>query len=424
MGAVLAACSGPAVQTTTTTPTATNATTTTEATTATAIPSTTTTSIPLLSVVGKVVGPDDAPVSNARVSIDDTTTLTGADGLFDIETPGPATLTVSRPGWTSTTFDWGVDSDFARVSIEPRKIRGLRVGAGAAGDDGHFERLLAIAADTAINAFVFDTKQEGGRVLYETTVPEAQEIGAADIWYDPARRVSETHEAGLYAITRIVVFEDPLRAAARPDEKMSGWWLDPRAESVWEYNIALATEACRLGFDEVQFDYVRFPAGRTATVSGQLRLTEEERVAAIAGFLAAARSVLEPIGCPVSADIFAIVVSMEDDQGLGQRPEDLSRHVHALSPMVYPSHYSPGWLGFSDPNDHPYAVTADAIDDAVPRMARSSVLRPWIQAFWWSNTQIRSAIQAAEDRGVGWILWNVSSDFDREAIPTDAEVGQ
>ena len=113
---------------------------------------------------------------------------------------------------------------------------------------------------------------------------------------------------------------------------------------------------------------------------------------------------------------------MEDDQGLGQRPEEISRQVDALSPMVYPSHYSPGWLGYADPNDHPYDVTRSAILDAVERLGPGTILRPWLQAFWWSNAQIRSAIQAAEDSGVGWILWNIGSNYEADAIPTDEEL--
>ena len=110
-------------------------------------------------------------------------------------------------------------------------------------------------------------------------------------------------------------------------------------------------------------------------------------------------------GCAVSADVFAIVVSASNDQGIGQKPEELTRHLDAFSPMVYPSHYSPGWLGFDDPNEHPYDVTSDAIQDAQERMEPGVVLRPWLQAFWWTNDQIRTSIQAAEDHGVGWILW-------------------
>jgi hypothetical protein len=146
-------------------------------------------------------------------------------------------------------------------------------------------------------------------------------------------------------------------------------------------------------------------------------------VQVIAGFLAEARSVLKAMGCAVSGDVFGIVMSMEDDQGFGQRPEELSAHLDVLSPMVYPSHYSDGWLGFDYPNDHPYDVTADAIEDSMPRLSEGATLRPWLQAFWWTNAQIRSSIQAAEDHGVGWILWNVLSNFDAEALPSDAEVG-
>ena len=128
------------------------------------------------------------------------------------------------------------------------------------------------------------------------------------------------------------------------------------------------------------------------------------------------------MGCAVSAAIFGIVVSVPDDQGLGQRPEELSPHLDAVSPMVYPSHYSNGWLGFEDPNDHPYEVTADAITDALARLDPGASLRPWLQGFWWTDAQIRSSIQAAEDHGVGWIIWNVRSNFSADALPTDEEV--
>ena len=361
-------------------------------------------------------------MAGARVALHGSTATTGPDGFFALEAAEPGTLIVTRPGWTTAEHEWEADSQFARISLQPRVVRGLRVGAAAAGDDASFERLLELAEDTVVNAFVFDTKQEGGKVLYETMVQEAHHSGAVDPFYDPAERLDQVEEAGLYAITRIAVFEDSYRAAFRPEEKLAGIWVDPRLESVWDYNIDLAVEACELGFHEIQFDYVRFPAGRTAEVSGQLSLTERERVSAIEGFLSKAGETLNSMGCAVSADIFAIVVSMTDDQGLGQRPEEISRHVDAVSPMVYPSHYSPGWLGFSDPNQHPYDVTADAIDAALPRMDGTAVLRPWLQAFWWTNDQIRSSIQAAEDRGVGWILWNVRSDFDAAAIPSEDEL--
>jgi len=195
-------------------------------------------------------------------------------------------------------------------------------------------------------------------------------------------------------------------------------WIDPRDPQNWEYPLGLAVEACELGFDEIQFDYVRFPAGSTAAAA-QARnpTTEAERLAAIQGYLAEARSRLHPLGCALSADIFGIVLSAPNDQGIGQRPEEVSQVVDAVSPMVYPSHYSNGWLGFDDPNDHPGPVTADALDDGTPRLTSPALMRPWLQAFWWTNSQIAASIAEAEKRGVGWILWNAAGNYGESALP-------
>lgn len=394
----------------------------TTATTTTTVMVTTTTTMPTLQVSGRVATESGAPVSRAVVSMGDVTSTTGADGWFAFEANAPALLTVSKPGWVGVEVDWDESTTFYEATITPRRIRGLRVSAEASGDDESFQRLIELANETAVNAFVFDTKREGGDVLYETGVFEANEIGAVEAVYDPRARVEEAHANGLYTATRIVTFEDSHRARAFAEEKLAGPWLDPASETARAYNIALAEEACEIGFDEVMFDYVRYPAGRTAEVSGHLDLPEDERVAVIADFLAEARRRLNPMGCAVSAAVFAIVVSSPDDQGLGQRPEELSAQIDVLSPMVYPSHYSNGWLGFEDPNAHPYDVTTNAITDALERMETDAQLRPWLQAFWWSNEQIRRSIQAAEDLQSGWILWNVRSNYDREAIPGDDEV--
>lgn len=404
------------------TPTSLVETTVAPATTSTTIPTTTTTAPPPVQVSGKVTSPDGLPVSGATVRMGELASLTGADGWFSFETATPTSMQVSKPGWGSAEVDWDETVTFFETSIAPVKVRGLRVGADAAGNDDKFASLLALADATAVNTFVFDTKQEGGDVLYATEVLDAHDVGAVRVLYDPVARIAEAKEHGLYAITRIVSFEDSKWAAARPVDKMAGPWIDPQSEAMREYLLALAIEACEIGFDEIQFDYIRYPSGSTASLTGQLDMTQDERVAVIASFLNRARAVLHPMGCAVSADVFGIVASTLNDQGLGQRPEELSAELDALSPMVYPSHYSNGWLGFADPNDHPYDVTTDAITDALPRMADESQLRPWLQAFWWTNDQIRRSIQAAEDAGVGWILWNARSNFDASALPTDAEV--
>ena len=379
------------------------------------------TTVPLSQLLGKVVDDSGAPVPRAEVAVGDYVAFTAADGWFDLMTM-PGQLTIDKPAWVATEGTWDGSPAFTEWAIEPRKIRALRVGAEAAGSDENYAAMLALADETAVNAFVFDTKQEGGKVFYDTEVQDAHDAGAVVNVYDPVERLAQAKEHGLYTITRIVTFEDSYRAAFRPDQAYDGKWINPTKTESWEYPIALAEEACRLGFDEVQFDYVRFPSEEAAQISGQLDMTEEQRTSMISGFLEAAKERVHAAGCAVSADVFAIVVSAQNDQGIGQRPESLTKHLDAFSPMVYPSHYSPGWLGYDDPNEHPYDVTEDAILDAMERIEPGVVLRPWLQAFWWTNEQIRTSIQAAEDNDVGWILWNAVSNFDRAALPTDEEL--
>ena len=398
-------------------------TTTTVPVTTTTVPVTTTTTFPPVTVSGSILDAGGRPVVGVEVSFGEDVAYSGTDGRFSVSTVDPGPLSVSKPGWQTEEVALDSGSEWVDLVMNQQKVRGLRVGAGAAGDDAHFQRLLDLAEGSAVNALVFDTKQEGGKVLYDTAVVEAHQIGAVDVWYDPVIRLAQAKQGGLYTITRIVVFEDSIWARAHPDEKLAGPWVRPTSPGAREYNIDLAVEACAFGFDEIQFDYVRFPAGRTAQVSGQLDIPQAERVEAIAGFLGEARSALAPMGCAISADVFAIVVSVGNDQGLGQRPEEMTPHLDALSPMIYPSHYSPGWLGYPDPNEHPYAVTANAIDAALPRVADGTVLRPWLQAFWWTDAQVMASIQAAEDRDIGWILWNVGSSFNSTALPADDEVG-
>lgn len=380
------------------------------------------TTVPTLQILGKVVDAEGRPVPAVSVALGEASTVTAPDGWFDLATPTTGEVTVEKPAWDGARHAWDGTDPFVEIEIAPTMIRGLRVGGGVAGDDAEFAELLDIAADTAINAMVFDTKQEGGRVLYETEVDLANESGAVVNAYDPRERIAQVKDGGLYAITRIVTFEDDHWASARPDVAYEGGWINPTIEETWEYPFALAEEACEMGFDEIQFDYVRFPSEAAAQSSGQLEMDQEDRVDAIEAFVQAARERIHALGCAVSADVFGIIVSAGNDQGIGQRPEELSRHLDAFSPMIYPSHYSPGWLGFDDPNEHPYDVTSSAIEDAKRRIEPGVVLRPWLQSFWWTDEEIRRSIQAAEDHGVGWILWNAVSNFSRAAIPTDAEL--
>ena len=169
---------------------------------------------------------------------------------------------------------------------------------------------------------------------------------------------------------------------------------------------------------------MRFPSGRTAEVAADLvPQTGELRAEAIADFLAAARAELEAEGCGISAAIFGIVMSSDSDERLGQTPESISAVVDAVSPMLYPSHYSPGWLGFADPNDHPGPVIAFSLDEGADRVDAGSAMRPWIQGFYYSGEQIKAQIEEAEARGAGWIIWNAAGNYQADWLPPSSESG-
>jgi hypothetical protein len=211
-------------------------------------------------------------------------------------------------------------------------------------------------------------------------------------------------------------------------------WLDASNPDAWEYPLSLAVELCELGFDEIQFDYVRYPTDGDLTQALFAQgYDENSRVGVISGFLTEARSRLNPLGCAVAADIFSVVLSTPDDQGLGQRLEELSTAVDVLSPMVYASHYTSGWFGYECPNEFPGQVVGLALDDALARIDSPVVLRPWIEDFPFlssslgragctathSNATVRAQIDAAEERASGWILWNARGNYSEGALGSE-----
>jgi hypothetical protein len=354
---------------------------------------------------------------DAVVEVAGQSVVTDESGGFWLAEVPADTIRISRLAWMPAEIEWD-GSGVVDVALDPRVVRALRAIPAVAGDPDQFEDLLTLADASAVNALIFDTKDETGKVRYATDVAAAHSLNAINVTYDPVEAIELAHQRGLYAITRVVTFEDEVWTANDPDAKLAWHWVDPANPANWEYPLGLAVEACELGFDEIQFDYVRFPAGRTAEIArSRIPATADDRVAAIHAFLTEARTRLHPMGCALSADIFAIVVSSPTDEGIGQRPEDLSQAVDAISPMVYPSHYSPGWLGFPDPNDHPGPVTADAIEDALPRLAPGTVLRPWLQAFYYTPAQILEGINEAESRDVGWMLWHAGGVYRLAALP-------
>jgi hypothetical protein len=287
---------------------------------------------------------------------------------------------------------------------------------------------LTLVKETELNSFVIDVKGDRGVITYKSSIPLASVIGAQKlvIVRDIRALIQSLKERGIYTVARIVVFKDNVLGMARPDlavktqdgkifhDRENLIWLDPSNKEVWDYNIDIAVEAAQNGFDEIQFDYVRFPDKKGLRFS--VPSTEENRVKYISGFLCEAKRRLAPYNVFVAADIFGYVPWNLDDTQIGQKIESVASCVDYISLMLYPSGFQFGIPGYRTPVAHPFEIVSLSLKKAQERTKIPAVrFRPWLQAFkdyafdrrYFYGPEIRSQIKAAEEFGSdGWMLWN------------------
>jgi hypothetical protein len=314
----------------------------------------------------------------------------------------------------------------------PAEMRGVHVTMALASLDGKLEEYLTLTRH-GLNTLELDVKDENGEVGFRNpAVPLANEVGAAKRYYNPRRAATAAHARGVYLVGRIVCFEDPVLSEAKPGMAIRTpdggvWhnagglgWTNPHDKRVWKYNVDLGVAAAEAGFDEIQFDYVRFPTDgdvSAAVYEPELRLSKPKVIAA---FLEYASERLKPLGVRVSADLFGL--SATRNMGIGQKPSLLAEHVDALYPMVYPSHFGAGEYNLPDPNGQPGRTVALALRDFDVAMRGSGArLVPWLQDFSLGRTytlqDVREQIQAARDAGAeGFMLWNAAGVYTRAAL--------
>lgn len=375
---------------------------------------------------GRVVSSEGDGIEGAVVRAGRRTGRSGEDGRFKVRGAEEGPVTVERPGWEQVDFQWSGGPGEQLVTIDPRMIKAVHISGEAI--EERFEEFLEMADDTELNALMIDLKDESGAVLYRSDHPLVAEIGADEAMYDLAEVVEEASRRDLYVIGRLVTFQDPIAALARPEmavvDSVTGtpfpsrgqYFLDPTDPDARAYALELAAEACSLGVDELQFDYVRFPDQRPETVTFDGGVTIDIRAETIRSFLREAVDTLHPLGCAVAVDVFGFVTTAEDDGGIGQNWEDVTAVADVVSPMVYPSHYDPGWYGLDEPGERPEVVVRRALDDGMRRLSRPLVVRPWLQDFAYDASQVRAQIEVAEERNMGWMLWNVSSEVTTGAL--------
>lgn len=355
----------------------------------------------------------------------------GAAPVTTTDKPAPAEAPADTAGDTPAPPPQDT-SGATGASQQTRKhvdIHGLYMTGWVAGSDRFYE-LVDFMKQSGLNAVVIDAQDDDGKISWETDISLAKEIGAHEIKIaDIEKRVTYLKENGIYTIARVVVYADPLLGSAKPEMSIQGGafvdtrgirWPDPYNKKVWEYKVAIAKDAASRGFDEIQFDYIRFPEHRIPGYNYEVPV--RQRTEAIESFLRYARQELASTGVFLAADVFGLTTSVAegDDMEIGQDYAAIASIVDYVLPMVYPSHYAPGTYGVADPNAQPGRIVYESLVAAQKRTFDMDVRihRPWIQDFTYGKTytaaDIEDQIRGLAEAGIyQWILWDPNNLYTR-----------
>ena len=367
-----------------------------------------------------------------------------------------------------------VKPDFVVTHIPtPDAVRGIYYTNWSVGTPSFRKSMINLLSSTTLNAVVIDVKDYSGRVGFNMDENEVSDMGSVqDRVPDIKELIGQLHSMGIYVIGRVATFQDPFAVKARPEwavtDKRTGqpwrdsggaYWLDPNNHEAWKYISSIGHGAYNLGFDEINFDYIRFPSDgavssavyssstiyyKIATVTKSASTTKlaattslvvakpriMNKPAVLKSFFSYLHDQFAPDDIPISVDVFGQTTSDAGDMGIGQHLENAMPYFTAIAPMVYPSHYITGFIGYVKPANYPYQIVKYAMDMAVERAKVAStsplIFRPWLQAFdlgaIYTPEMVRTQIKATYDAGLtSWLLWNAGSVYKREAIATVVE---
>lgn len=365
-----------------------------------------------------------------------TSTVTGQDGRYFLQgVPPTSTLMLAAPEYERFEQPIGpvVEMD---VDLQLFEVRGIYLPLGLLTSPTRVNQLVQLVNETELNAIVVDMKNDRGWLAFASDLVEAKRSKAyqAEVM-DVHRFLALCKENGIYTIARIVLFKDPTMAAAYPEwavhaaegqlyvDTEGSAWLDPFRAEVQDYLIALAKEVAELGFDELQFDYIRFPSdGPVGKAKYSQESTLESRCTTIREFCARLRQELQPYGVILSADLFGLTVwvNPENDMGIGQRVIDIAPYMDYLSPMVYPATFVAGNLGYEDPMQYPYEIVYRSCIELSKRT--NTRVRPWLQHYSWKGAiygteELHLEKKAAEDAGTyGWMFWHAAGRYSADVF--------
>lgn len=332
---------------------------------------------------------------------------------------------------------------------EAVKVRGIYISGPMAGSTELFRNILDSAAGTEINTVVIDFKDDQGRIACPVDSPVASEIGACRPYVqDMKGLIASLKERGLYVIARVVAFRDPWLAEKKPEwslhladgslyrDRQGMAWVDPYRKEVWDYLVEVGTEAKEAGFDEVQFDYIRFSTEGTMrdVVFDEAVTGGRSKTDVITEFVKYAYENLASQGLFVSADVFGTIIGSDiDAQAVGQVYTEMAKHLDYICPMIYPSHYGPGNFGLEHPDTMPYETVLEALKksqlvmdqaaEADGHVSSQAIVRPWLQDFTasylgegnyipYGYNEVQRQIQAVKDAGYDeWMLWSAANRY-------------
>ncbi|MDB2562634.1 GTP-binding protein [Sulfurimonas sp.] len=370
------------------------------------------------------------PINGAIISDSTHSVKSDLNGKFDFKT-NEKMFHIKAYGYKALHIK--KDSDIKSYKMTPINVKALYLTFwGASGNSATMKKIFKIIENTEANAVVVDIKNEYGSTLFLTSFEQANSYGAQKNRTNRniSRFMKMMKDRGIYTIARIVTFKDEIQASHNPDyaiknQKGEIWrnhdnmaWVDPYDSRSHDYAIRMAEEAAKVGFDEINFDYIRFPAKADLVFSKEH--TQENRVKAINIFLDSAKQKLQKYGVYISVDTYGnILWTKKGDNNIGQTVKSLAEHADYLAPMLYPSGFARGSFGKENPSSHPYIVIYRSIKH-IEKIISPARVRPWLQYFrdyahtkmYYKKHEVREQIRASEKMNTnGWMMWSPSSKY-------------
>lgn len=320
----------------------------------------------------------------------------------------------------------------------PEPLKGIYMTSWVAGTTSRREELVKLMDSTEINSVMIDIKDYTGKIFLKTDNSLLHSFGALENRIPDLKDfIKILHNKNIYVMARISVFQDDYLAKKKPEfaikNKNGGvWrdnkgisWLDPANKKIWDYTVEIAKETEKAGFDEISFDYIRFPSdGNLANTVYSSWDKKNSKSEIIKSFFAYLNKNLNGFGIPISANLFGLTLHRTDDMNIGQILENTAPYFDYINPMVYPSHYPAGFSGFKNPAEHPYEIILDGLERGKERLILATStpfkLRPWLQDFDlganYDADMVKKEKQAVYDAGLtSWISWNSRNVYTKDA---------